>query len=544
MSQSTLSGLPLETSPSKSPHRITLDPQVRWERVWLWCSERINPIVVKEVRQSLKSRQFTISFGLTLVAAIAWTLLAISMLVPRIYYVPGGPPLLAGFFLILVLPMMVILPYSAFRSLTSETEESTFELLSISALSAKQIIHGKMASTCLQMVLYLSALTPCIVLTYLLRGVGLFTILFSLACTILFSVCETGIALMFAAVSRSRMLQTGMSVILLIGLLIGVFIWASFLLNFGLRTGVLAYPTSETLIVGLAILTVTLLATSLVLRAAAAAIDFPSENNSTSIRWRLFALVSLVYLWMIYLIASTTSAQVMSVILIASFVVLMLVGCLVTGERGILSPRAQRGLPATFAGRVFLSWFYPGAGVGYVFLCCLFGAIVLSCGLFELFADGSGWIDFSRVDIAEMGLLLWCYLALYLGCNRLLIMYLTRWTANRMVASAALLVVLLIVGHLVPLLAVFYFNDYREFDYAWHQTFNIFWTLVNLSQVNLSDMLPSAVLLTASGLGVFGINLMNCSRDIMLVRVAVPERLTDDGEQEEVAKPPIDPFAE
>ncbi|MCA9133244.1 MAG: hypothetical protein KDA45_08815, partial [Planctomycetales bacterium] len=174
--------------PTTLQHRMTNLPESGWERAWLWASERINPIVIKEVRQSLKSKQFTISFGLTLIAAVSWTLIAVSLMVPRIFYLPGGMPLLAGFFCILTVPLMVIIPFSAFRSLTAETEDSTFELLSISSLSALQIVHGKMASACVQILLYLSALAPCIVLTYLLRGVGLFTILFLLGLTVVFAV--------------------------------------------------------------------------------------------------------------------------------------------------------------------------------------------------------------------------------------------------------------------------------------------------------------------------------------------------------------------
>ncbi len=69
-----------------------------------------------------------------------------------------------------------------------ESEDGTFELLSISALSAWQIIFGKMTSAVVQIVLYLSALAPCIVLTYLMRGVSLFSILFALAIAVAFSV--------------------------------------------------------------------------------------------------------------------------------------------------------------------------------------------------------------------------------------------------------------------------------------------------------------------------------------------------------------------
>ena len=199
MSQYSLTGeQPLASSASNdnSAHRICQIPEKGWEKAWLWVTERINPIVVKEVRQSLKSKQFSISFGLTLIAAVSWTLIAVSLMIPRIYFVPAGVQLLTGFFCILQFPLMIIIPFSAFRSLSTETEDSTFELLSISALSAWQIVLGKMTSALLQIMLYLSALAPCIVLTYLLRGLSLFAILFLLGLTVAFSVSETALALL------------------------------------------------------------------------------------------------------------------------------------------------------------------------------------------------------------------------------------------------------------------------------------------------------------------------------------------------------------
>ncbi len=237
MSRATLSGIEQRADApaagSRVQNRICELPEGGWERMWVWASERINPIVVKEVRQSLKSKQFTISYGLTLVAAVGWTLLAISLMVPRIFYMPGGLALLAGFFCILAVPLMVIIPFSAFRSLTAETEDSTFELLSISALSSYQIIYGKMASACVQILLYLSALAPCIVLTYLLRGVSLFSIAFLLGLTVLYSVSETALALLLASICKTRMAQTGVSVLVLSGLLVAFFGWTALIIDEG-----------------------------------------------------------------------------------------------------------------------------------------------------------------------------------------------------------------------------------------------------------------------------------------------------------------------
>ena len=217
--------------PAPSSHRICEDPSPGWERYWLRGSEAINPIVVKEVRQSLKSRQFTLSFGLTLLAAVSWTLIGTTLMVPRLYYLPAGLPFLTGFFCILALPLLIIVPFSAYRSLSAEMEHSTFELLKISALSALQIVYGKMASALVQTMLYLSALAPCIVLTYLLRGVSLWSILLLLGATVVISVVETAIAILLAAISNTRVLQSLISLVTLIAMICIFFSWVSFVVN-------------------------------------------------------------------------------------------------------------------------------------------------------------------------------------------------------------------------------------------------------------------------------------------------------------------------
>jgi len=544
MSRVSLSGQPQAASSAltdSSFHRICQMPESGWERLWLWGTERINPIVVKEVRQSLKSKQFTVSFGLTLIAAVGWTLIAVSLMVPRIYFVPAGIQLLTGYFCILQFPLMIIIPFSAFRSLTTETEDSTFELLSISALSAWQIVLGKMTSAMLQILLYLSALAPCIVLTYLLRGVSLFSILFLLGLTVAFSIGETAIALLLAAVSRARMLQAGATVLLLIGLIIGYFAWTSTVVS-GILIE-LSNPPKEIYLVLFGVATVLGVALNLVLRSAAAAIDFPSENHSTPLRKRILILVGVILFWSTFAVVATREEEGAFVFLIGAFLVCMFIASLMTGELGIISPRARRKLPKTFAGRIFLTWFYPGAGMGYIFMVCLFGALVATMYATEVYYFYSMQMTMGRSSIQYVGYLLLCYLTFYAGVNRLFMMGIARHIPARMLGSVALMAVTLLAMHMLPLVIVYFFNDYREFPYAWHQAFNIVWTC---EQASSSLSLPVEVsmgILTLASIAVFGLNLVLSTRDVMLVRIAEPPRNQAENKVP-VVRPASDPFAD
>ena len=438
-------------------------------------------------------------------------------------------------------PLMIIIPFSAFRSLTTETEDSTFELLSISALSAWQIVVGKMTSAMLQILLYLSALAPCIVLTYLLRGVSLDSILFVLGLTVTFSVGETALALLLAAVSRARILQAGATVLLLIGLIVGFFGWISAIIGGALVE--FSNPPKEFYLGVFGFATVICVALNLILRAAAAAIDFPSENHSTPLRKRVLLLVGLILFWSTFAVVASRAEEIAFVFLTGAFIVCMFIGSLMTGELGIISPRARRTLPTTFAGRVFLTWFYPGAGMGYIFLVCLFAALVATMCFTEVYYSFSMQMTMGRSGIQYVGYLLLCYLTIYAGINRLIMMAVAKHMPARMLGSVALMAVILLFMHMGPLVLVYAFNDYREFDYDWHQAFNIVWTCSEASDGLTLPVELSLGILTLASIAVFGLNLVLSTRDVMLIRIAEPPRVRAEIRVSKVLQAP-DPFAE
>jgi len=117
-----------------------------------------------------------VTFSLLLFWGWLWMLLFIVSGLTAIYYAPVGPSVLMGYYAVLSVPLLIVVPYAAFRSLAGEWEDGTFELLSITALSARQIVTGKLASAVLQMLVYYSALAPCVAFTYLLRGIDIVSI--------------------------------------------------------------------------------------------------------------------------------------------------------------------------------------------------------------------------------------------------------------------------------------------------------------------------------------------------------------------------------
>ena len=78
--------------------------------------DRFNPIVVKEVRQALKSRQFVATFLLLLLAAWAGSIFGVSVLGESIDYGSSAVAFYAGFLIVLCTATLVIVPFSTFRT--------------------------------------------------------------------------------------------------------------------------------------------------------------------------------------------------------------------------------------------------------------------------------------------------------------------------------------------------------------------------------------------------------------------------------------------
>ncbi len=138
--------------------------------------DRLNPLVVKEVRQGLRSRLFWVSFGLMLLACFILSLVAYAATRDAGLGTHGQGYFFA-FFVCLAMVHFFIIPYSAYRSLAREREDETWVLLILTGLGPRRILRGKVASFLVQAGLYASAVGPFLLFSYYLNGIDLPTIL-------------------------------------------------------------------------------------------------------------------------------------------------------------------------------------------------------------------------------------------------------------------------------------------------------------------------------------------------------------------------------
>jgi hypothetical protein len=515
----------------------------RWLRLEAWLDrmgDRLNPILVKEARQAMKSRQFVVTFSLLLIFGWIYTVGFIAFSMPGLYYAPLGSAMLVGYYLILTIPLLIVVPYAAFRSLASEREDGTFELLSITALSARQIVTGKLASAVLQMLVYYSALAPCIAFTYLLRGIDIVTIGLFLAYTFLASLGLSVFGLMLATVTRSRHWQVVLSVVYVMALLGFAVIWDSAILSVLADGGAMPYDEPEFWIINLMIFSFYFSFMALSLLIAAGQLTFASENRSTKLRVVLLLQQALLlgwmtYFWVMVLQRGRSEEEILVAEISLAGAFWMFAGAFLTGEAAELSPRARRQLPQSLLGRMAFTWFNPGSGTGYVFALLNLGAasiVVLACLLV-----GQAW-GTSHLEIIPWVLAIWGYVAAYLGITRMLIVWARMYTSVSLLAVFLCHVCVVALGSVVPFImqAAISRGDPSQFVYSPLQLPNWVWTLYEIGEDRTGMAHVLGIVVFLFGAAVFIVNLVLASREVENVRQAAPQRVLED--ERELHPPP------
>jgi hypothetical protein len=531
----------LEPMPAKVNGRLA----AVWERIeplLIHASDWVNPILVKETRQALKSFQFTTTFALLLVACWVVTIGVVAWIGPSIFYAAAGGTMLWWYYAILAFPLAVVVPYSAFRSLAAEREDNTYDLVTITTLKPWQIISGKLGSAIVQMAVYFSALTPCVAFTYLLRGVDLPTITVLLSFTFFGSLGLSMIGILLATLCEQRFAQVFVSVALVAGLLwvlgmVLVISWEIIPYSYAMMGG------DEFWVVTLALGTFYVTTFALMFFAAAGMITFSTENRSTPLRIAMVVQQAAFVGWMAF--AWIFSEFDLEPILVMAFLAGMYwyaMGTLLTAERAGMSQRVKRRLPKSFLGRALFSWFNPGPASGYMFVVANGTAMVLVCLLAMVASDllGKGPRSWPSNDELFYSVVVgWGYIVAYLGLGLLLVGVLRRFMAVNMFAAVLIHVIVVMFGAGVPTVVQLMSVELRYVDYTLMQVPNPFWSLVHLADGGAASEGPAlAMLVSAAAVCILLLNMPGVVREMQQLRVALPTRVVED--EAELHPPPAE----
>lgn len=344
-----------------------------------YLTDRLNPILVKETRQALKSRQFIITFMLLL--TVAWLISVFGIMVygPAIEYGSAGRVFFGWYAGVIGFATLFVVPFGSFRSMLAERDQDTYELLSISTLSPRQIVTGKLLSSVVQVFIYYSAIAPFIAFTSLLQGFDFPMVVLLLSIGLVWSAFVSMIAITLSTLSNSRQWQA-MNTIGMIALLL----WQMGMV-FGLGVTALwesiPFDREEfwwTLICCLiGVGSYFLLAQQI----AVSRLTFESGNRSSGIRvittmqfWLVWSGV-LAYGW--WYGAINVEGEAVFVFAMLSSIHWMISGLVFSTESEHVSRRLRRSVPSSGFRRSVIAPWLPGGRRGLLLLTMHLAAMTL-----------------------------------------------------------------------------------------------------------------------------------------------------------------------
>lgn len=327
-------------------------------------SDRLSPMVVKEVRQMVRGREFSYSFLLALVAGLLVAFIGLA----SAGNVTGGAgrPIFSALMVCLIMLGLVVVPLGAFNALRTERSDHTLDLITQTSLTPRRIVLGKLLTQGVKLVTLFAGLAPFVAMSFLLGGVDLLTILVGLALLFLWSMWVCAVCLFVSAAAASRAVSGILFAVMTVGffVLIGRFnyLWMPML---GMGGGFYSPATTASVwwtIAGTTAFCLISMANFVLL--AENRLSHPVEDRSTALRVGffiqfLFIVTVVVSPLLVHAAGYTTSDAAMSLGLLGGFQI-ALVSIFSTTEDMALSRRVIRNIKPSL-GRPW-AVFRPGGG--------------------------------------------------------------------------------------------------------------------------------------------------------------------------------------
>lgn len=416
----------------------------RWQRTEAWAeqqSERLNAILIREIRRALNGRIFIASFLVLLGICV---LVCLSTVFTQEFRSGSGRNVFSSLLACLCGISYLGLPFILSGMLHTEMRERTLELLSITTITAARIVWGEVLTALGLFTLFASAVAPFMAFSYLLGGVDLRMMATGFALVFLGTMLLSLMAVV-GAVQRAAEAATRGGVIILALFAFGSTL--TYLLN--PWSGIESFWDDPHVGWNLLLFFVFYFSVAGILFALAVArLTFASANRSAPIR--LAVTAHLAALGTLAAVDPRSGYEVFIVWCFYSMCVLFLLGIMVVGEEETLTRRQRR--PGRFRSRFPTLWsfFLPGARRG---LGLVFGLAILVSAATELAALTSPSRPVQGASFRLMSWVLTAYLVLYLVLSQLFCALLPS-LFRRPVMRRLMPVILFLVTLLLPLLAM------------------------------------------------------------------------------------------
>ena len=158
-------------------------------------SDRLPPMLVKELRQGLRARIFVAVFlGLQLFLGL------VMLLATTASGLDGAGQVISQIiFLFFSLAVLVVQPLRGMNALYGEIKSSTIDMMVLTRLSARRIVIGKWAAVVGQTLLLFISIVPYLILRYFFGGMNLFAEILALFSLFVLSSCLTAFNVGFSS---------------------------------------------------------------------------------------------------------------------------------------------------------------------------------------------------------------------------------------------------------------------------------------------------------------------------------------------------------
>ena len=375
----------------------------------------VNPVTLKELRQLVRSRIILWSMFLFPVALLVVNALVVSASLPQAtpdkdaatlayetLMATAGPGVLVATTVLLGIVTAVVIPLMTGVRLTLETGRARMDLQFVTALTAQDIVNGKLMAAFLVSLTFTALALPFLTLAYLLRGIELATVGWTALAVVAASAFMSAVT---AAVGALRM-PIGLRMAFLFGGYAAFGVWGLMILAFlivemafGNSTGGVSVPT--VMLVALGILT----CGYLLARAWAAANLMPTHTDNMRALRRTEAVLLAVF-WTATLVTAvwTGEEDYALPIPIVTSLVLTVIGALALFRPSEVPRVVAAHAPKSFLGRFFTYPFTSTAAAGALFVALAqLVTLAVFAGAAYIVDDRGEFPDILRVTLAIYG---------------------------------------------------------------------------------------------------------------------------------------------
>lgn len=453
-------------------------------RLIAWFDDAINPIVVKELRQAVKSRFVIATLLLFLAVQLGWFvmhLLVFSQMrnINSLEY-QGGPEAFIALQYILLATCLLFIPlYTAVR-LAAERNEVNVDLLYITTIQPRSIIAGKLASALALAVLIFSLCMPFMGLTYYLRGLDWTVILFVLAFDFLVVMMAVQSMVFLAVIPCNIVLRVILGLIALYCLgatYFGVVELSREMLRFDFfretSQGFYAFVAFVGWIVGMG---------ALLFSFSVAIVSPPSSNRTLWPRIVMLLVSGIsggVFAWLCTL--DDVRGEPFCVWIWFSTALASLAMLIAINERREYPPRIARRIPSSALGRLFAFPFFGGAAGGIVFALLLAGMTLVAGAVFRIamlepmFLRMGGPL-FEADPFYDTSMHAAAMMFLYMYCYGLTAVFLQRTILRRIAPIYTWVIALLLLG--LGMVVPYIISYWIHLD-QWTREQNSIWLITN-----------------------------------------------------------------